>query len=132
MKTIIGARTIVKRNRVRLLLHWNTYASECDICFETKGPFHIFHDTCAICKSCKPKLRYTDRCFTCLKELNVNEMKCLYGYLHLAKPMEKIKECPSCNIKIQKNGGCNHMTCPCGHEFEWETSDDTDSDDFDF
>jgi len=25
--------------------------------------------------------------------------------------------CPSCKTIIQKDGGCNHMTCKCGHEF---------------
>ncbi|CAF3039456.1 unnamed protein product [Rotaria sp. Silwood2] len=32
------------------------------------------------------------------------------------------KECPSCHSSIEKNGGCNHMTCRkpgCGHEFCW-------------
>ncbi|CCU75817.1 RING finger protein [Blumeria hordei DH14] len=30
------------------------------------------------------------------------------------------KECPTCNSTIEKNGGCNHMTCrKCGHEFCW-------------
>lgn len=26
-------------------------------------------------------------------------------------------KCPSCQINIDKNGGCNHMTCRCGAEF---------------
>jgi ariadne-1 len=30
------------------------------------------------------------------------------------------KECPICSSTIEKNGGCNHMTCrKCKHEFCW-------------
>ncbi|KAF2152616.1 RING finger protein [Myriangium duriaei CBS 260.36] len=30
------------------------------------------------------------------------------------------KECPRCRSTIEKNGGCNHMTCrKCKHEFCW-------------
>jgi hypothetical protein len=36
----------------------------------------------------------------------------------------KTKPCPECNVKIEKNDGCDHMTCRrgvggCGHEFCW-------------
>jgi len=30
-----------------------------------------------------------------------------------------LKQCPSCAASIEKNGGCNMMTCRCGHSFNW-------------
>ena len=30
------------------------------------------------------------------------------------------KPCPRCNNAVEKNNGCNHMTCRCGHHFCWE------------
>lgn len=32
-----------------------------------------------------------------------------------------IKACPRCAIPIEKNGGCDHMSCTCGYEFWWST-----------
>jgi len=32
-----------------------------------------------------------------------------------------VKKCPKCGEYIEKNGGCNHMTCLCKHEFWWST-----------
>merc|ERR1740121_2645689 len=34
---------------------------------------------------------------------------------------ELMKRCPKCEEYIIKNGGCDHMTCRCGHEFYWTT-----------
>lgn len=34
---------------------------------------------------------------------------------------EAMKRCPACGEHIIKNGGCNHMTCRCRHEFFWTT-----------
>lgn len=32
----------------------------------------------------------------------------------------KTKECPKCQVRIEKNKACNHMTCiKCGHHFCW-------------
>jgi hypothetical protein len=29
------------------------------------------------------------------------------------------RPCPKCKQLITKNGGCNHMTCVCGHNYNW-------------
>lgn len=28
-----------------------------------------------------------------------------------------MKQCPSCKFWVEKNKGCDHMTCRCGYEF---------------
>ena len=30
------------------------------------------------------------------------------------------KQCPQCRSVVEKNGGCNHMTCRCGAHFCWK------------
>jgi hypothetical protein len=41
------------------------------------------------------------------------------------------KACPKCQCYIEKNGGCNHMTCKsCKHEFCWLCNTDYKSDHF--
>lgn len=32
-----------------------------------------------------------------------------------------LKKCPACTEYIEKNGGCDHMTCRCQHQFSWTT-----------
>ncbi|KAJ1301939.1 hypothetical protein OPQ81_000778 [Rhizoctonia solani] len=34
--------------------------------------------------------------------------------------MEYTKRCPACRIPIEKDSGCEHMTCRCGHQFCWD------------
>ena len=74
-------------------------------------------------------------CFLCLEESHVPcecEMMKLWresikekgsgqDYIWMR---ENTKNCPKCGINIEKNQGCNHMTCRrelggCGHEFCW-------------
>lgn len=35
--------------------------------------------------------------------------------------MLSFKQCPSCKAYIEKDGGCDHMTCRCRCEFWWST-----------
>ena len=30
------------------------------------------------------------------------------------------RRCPGCKMVISKGDGCNHMTCVCGHSFNWD------------
>jgi len=40
---------------------------------------------------------------------------------------ENASRCPACLVPIEKDGGCNHMTCQrCGHEFCWLCGEDYD------
>mmetsp|Transcript_69571 Transcript_69571/g.148821 ORF Transcript_69571/g.148821 Transcript_69571/m.148821 type:complete len:232 (-) Transcript_69571:65-760(-) len=37
------------------------------------------------------------------------------------EPTEAVKHCPRCAVPIEKDGGCDHMTCQCGYDFLWST-----------
>ena len=61
-------------------------------------------------------------CFNCLKEWH-GEKSC---QIELDKSFEKwknsykVKRCPKCKYFIEKNDGCNHMTCKnCEYQFCW-------------
>ena len=74
-------------------------------------------------------------CFLCLEEPHTPcdcEMAKLWKELTKEKGSgedfiwmkENTKNCPRCGLNIEKNQGCNHMTCRkglggCGHEFCW-------------
>eukprot|EP00932_Pfiesteria_piscicida_P011540 SRR837773.22719.p2 GENE.SRR837773.22719~~SRR837773.22719.p2 ORF type:complete len:296 (+),score=29.81 SRR837773.22719:61-888(+) len=34
-----------------------------------------------------------------------------------------LKYCPRCRASIEKNGGCDHMRCRCGHNFNWSEAE---------
>ncbi|PAV90167.1 hypothetical protein WR25_02617 [Diploscapter pachys] len=79
-----------------------------------------------MCKSCSQRF-----CFRCAHEWHA-PVNCRLLKLWMKKCQDdsetsnwinaNTKDCPKCNVTIEKNGGCNHMTCrnkTCGAEFCW-------------
>ncbi|KAJ7213142.1 hypothetical protein GGX14DRAFT_620319 [Mycena pura] len=69
-------------------------------------------------------------CFGCMIDSDHRPVVCAVAALWLKKCRDdsetanwiksNTKECPKCQSTIEKNGGCNHMTCKkCKHEFCW-------------
>jgi len=82
------------------------------------------------CKNCETKWREkihlengnSDNGIYVRQKFNLGEI--------LSQIREEIctRKCPHCNVSIQKNGGCDHITCgKCSHEFCWICSQDHNS-----
>lgn len=63
----------------------------------------------------------TVMCFFCEHQWQVDEGTAPPGIGEELLAGEVAKRCPACGEHIIKNGGCDHMTCRCGHEFWWTT-----------
>lgn len=80
--------------------------------------------TICFCDECKISF-----CHTCGREphapMNCSDMakwekKCLDDSETANWMMANTKNCPKCSTRIEKNQGCNHMTCrQCQHHFCW-------------
>ena len=61
-------------------------------------------------------------CFLCLKlphgNLPCNGSDLDKSVIEFAKN-NFVKKCPKCQIIIEKNKGCNHITCKCGYQWCW-------------
>ena len=61
-------------------------------------------------------------CFSCREEWH-DEPSCEAAFikkLGIQDQSKRISFCPMCKLKIQKNEGCNHMTCGvCKYEWCW-------------
>ncbi|CAG8511480.1 10940_t:CDS:2, partial [Scutellospora calospora] len=102
-------------------------APDCDFAQE-----HTTGDIMPIitCKACGQKSCFTHDVpwhdgLTCeefteqlrLKNQEENDANRAYFELHT-------KSCPRCKKPIEKNNGCDHMTCRCGYEFCWSCLSD--------
>jgi hypothetical protein len=61
-------------------------------------------------------------CANCLKSHDTS-LSCDHADKKLLEKWQKAhgaRQCPSCDVVIEKNSGCNHMTCQnCTHQFCW-------------
>ncbi|CAI2381845.1 unnamed protein product [Moneuplotes crassus] len=71
----------------------------------------------------KPKVQCDNGhrfCFICQQDWHRGNCKDALDDKLLDYVSEKgVCRCPKCNIRTEKNSGCNHMTCICGHQWCW-------------
>ena len=74
--------------------------------------------------SCDDAMQWLARCerFEPIRQRNLEQDGKLKEREAMIKWLkENVKQCPSCQAKIEKTHGCNHMTCKnCSHHFCWE------------
>lgn len=66
-----------------------------------------------VCNHCKGKNHYPSKCE------EYKRFESLFEDSKFRQIFSEGKICPKCKQFIEKNGGCNHMTCKCRHEFCW-------------
>lgn len=63
-----------------------------------------------VCNECGKRF-----CSQCL--LEPHEGKCDDEEINFFKNNLHYRQCQKCKVIIEKNQGCNHMTCRCGYQF---------------
>lgn len=77
---------------------------------------HCKHCTTSFCFQCGCDYHAPTDCVTIRRWLT----KCADDSETANYISANTKDCPKCNICIEKNGGCNHMQCfTCKHDFCW-------------
>ena len=89
------------------------------------GQLHSSRDQYPImrCYECRSKTCFTHCCpwhegRTC-KEYDTDAKRSDEVALLQLLESSKYRRCPQCAHGVERNGGCDHMTCRCKHEFCW-------------
>ncbi|KAK1381778.1 RBR-type E3 ubiquitin transferase [Heracleum sosnowskyi] len=96
-------------------------APDCKYAIEYKLGSESYDVTCdcslSFCWNCAEESHRPVRCETVKKWMSKNSS----GIDNMTWIIANSKQCPKCNLAIQKSQGCMHMTCkpPCKHEFCW-------------
>lgn len=102
-------------------LNWCPNPRSCDsVVF---SPLSVFTSPLLMCPSCD--FPFCGRCkgaphgsATC-DAVQAWQAKLTSDGASIARILSVTKACPACHERIEKNMGCNHMTCRCGHQFCW-------------
>jgi len=95
-------------------------------CILEEGP-KLECKSCKInwCTSCNVNWHFRE---TCEQYQNKIKNKKIHQQVHVndqqfykwkERNQSIVKTCPHCKALIEKNGGCNHVTCRCGCDFCW-------------
>lgn len=71
----------------------------------------------ACCKSCFTVKEYCEK--QCLAEIPVVSKWSCSDCIESVEIQKNVKNCPNCDIMVEKQGGCNHITCVCNTHWCW-------------
>ena len=102
------------------------------MCFYDKNEFHLNCPLCQkfYCLKCKTEWHENLTCKEYQKEKKYKENK--DDKINKKKFNEYVKgnrckQCPKCKRWVEKNKGCDHITCPCGTHFCYRCGELRDS-----
>ena len=102
--------------------------------YKFEGRYHVQCKDCSclyrlnVEGGCGVEIDFTIRNWSCEKCISSKEkIEMNNGKNREESFIKKQKKCPTCNQGVEKNGGCNHITCLCGTHFCYICQEEIDS-----